>query len=104
MQIRTDRFEDAYDIYEDLGSGQFAVVKRCRDKATGMDYAAKYVLKRRPNSSSRKGLLREKILKEVEILSDMNHSNIISLHEVFETTTEMILILELLVFFHIFFT
>lgn len=59
--------------------------------------------KRRPNSSSRKGLLREKILQEIEILSDLNHTNIISLHEVFETNTEIILILELFVTFYLYF-
>ena len=95
MQIRADPFEDFYQVYDDLGSGQFAVVRRCIEKSTGAEYAAKYVLKRRPNSSSRKGLLREKILKEVEILSELKHYNIISLHEVFETSQEMILILEL---------
>ena len=95
MRIRTDRFEDAYECYEDLGSGQFAVVKRCKHKESGVEYAAKFVIKRRPNSSSRKGLFREKILQEVEILSELNHENIIHLHDVFETNTELILILEL---------
>ena len=76
-------------------SGQFAIVKRCKHKDTNIEYAAKYVHKRRPNSSSRKGLLREKILQEIEILSDLKHTNIISLHDVFETNTEIILVLEL---------
>lgn len=95
MRIRTDLFEDSYEVYEDLGSGQFAIVKRCRKKETGVDYAAKFVHKRRPNSASRKGLLREKILQEIEILSDLKHTNIISLYEVFETNNEIILVLEL---------
>ncbi len=95
MQIRTDRFEDAYERFEDLGSGQFAVVRRCKDKQTGIQYAAKFVTKRRPNSTSRKGLFREKILQEVEILSELKHENIIHLHDVFETNTEIILVLEL---------
>lgn len=95
MQIRTDPFEEAYEVYEDLGSGQFAIVKRCKEKHTCKEYAAKVVIKRRPNSSSRKGLFREKILQEIEILSELNHNNIISLHEVFETQQEIILVLEL---------
>jgi death-associated protein kinase len=95
MKIRTDSFEDAYEVFEELGSGQFAIVRKCKEKSTSMQYAAKYVIKRRPNSSSRKGLLREKILQEVEILDDLKHNNIISLHDVFETKTEMILIIEL---------
>lgn len=95
MQIRTEPFKDYYDIYEDLGSGQFAIVRRCREIDTQLEYAAKFVIKRRPNSSSRKGLFREKILQEIEILSELNHDNIISLHEVFETDHEIILVLEL---------
>ncbi|CAF0705929.1 unnamed protein product [Brachionus calyciflorus] len=95
MQIRTEPFRDFYDIYEDLGSGQFAIVRRCREASTNLEYAAKFVAKRRPNSSSRKGLFREKILQEIEILSELKHNNIISLHEVFETDHEIILVLEL---------
>ncbi len=95
MLIRTEPFQEFYDIYEDLGSGQFAVVKRCKEKTTNIEYAAKFVIKRRPNSSSRKGLFREKILQEIDILSELKHENIISLHEVFETNQEIILVLEL---------
>lgn len=95
MQIRTDSFQDAYEVYEDLGSGQFAVVRRCKDRVTGCEYAAKFVIKRRSSSSSRKGLFREKILQEIEILSELSHTNIIKLHQVFETPQEMILVLEL---------
>jgi death-associated protein kinase len=76
-------------------SGQFAIVRRCKNKKTNVEYAAKFVIKRRPNSSSRKGLFREKILQEIEILSELKHEHIISLHEVFETPTEIILVLEL---------
>ena len=97
MQIRQDPFDDAYEVFSDeiLGSGQFAIVKRCKEKRTQKCYAAKYVIKRRPNSSSRKGLFREKILQEIEILSDLKHENIIQLHDVFETPSEIILVLEL---------
>ncbi len=70
-------------------------MRRCKNKKTNVEYAAKFVIKRRPNSSSRKGLFREKILQEIEILSELKHEHIISLHEVFETPTEIILVLEL---------
>lgn len=93
MQIRTDPFDNFYDVYEDLGSGQFAVVKRCKEKDTCKEYAAKFVLKRR--QGSRKGLLRDKILQEVDILSELSHRNIIKLHDVFETNNDIILVLEL---------
>lgn len=95
MRIRTDQFLDSYELHEELGNGQFAIVRRCVEKSTGKHYAGKFVVKRKPNSNSRKGLFREKILQEVEILSDLKHENIIDLHDVFETQNEIILVVEL---------
>lgn len=95
MRIRTDLFSDSYELNEDLGSGQFAIVRHCKEKATGKEYASKFVLKRKPNSTSRKGLFREKILQEIAILSELSHENIIGLHDVFETSSEIILVIEL---------
>ncbi|MED6278642.1 Death-associated protein kinase 1, partial [Characodon lateralis] len=74
--------------------GQFAVVRRCRHRRTGVEYAAKFIKKRR-NKSSRRGVSREDIEREVNILKEIQHPNIITLHEVFESKPEVILILEL---------
>uniref|UniRef100_A0A8C7E673 Death-associated protein kinase 2 n=1 Tax=Naja naja TaxID=35670 RepID=A0A8C7E673_NAJNA len=74
--------------------GQFAVVKRCREKATGLDYAAKFI-KKRQSRASRRGVRREEIEREVNILQQMLHSNIIQLHQVYENKTDVVLILEL---------
>ncbi|KAI9545888.1 Death-associated protein kinase 1 [Dissostichus eleginoides] len=75
-------------------SGQFAVVRRCRHRNTGVEYAAKSIKKRR-SKSSRRGVTREDIEREVNILKDIQHPNVITLHEVFENKAEVILILEL---------
>ncbi|MEQ2285635.1 Death-associated protein kinase 1, partial [Ameca splendens] len=77
-----------------INSGQFAVVRRCRHRRTGVEYAAKFIKKRR-NKSSRRGVSREDIEREVNILKEIQHPNIITLHEVFESKPEVILILEL---------
>uniref|UniRef100_A0A665ULM2 non-specific serine/threonine protein kinase n=1 Tax=Echeneis naucrates TaxID=173247 RepID=A0A665ULM2_ECHNA len=74
--------------------GQFAVVRRCRHRSTGVEYAAKFIKKRR-SKSSRRGVTREDIEREVNILKEIQHPNIITLHEVFENKAEVILILEL---------
>uniref|UniRef100_A0A8C7ER29 Death-associated protein kinase 1 n=1 Tax=Neovison vison TaxID=452646 RepID=A0A8C7ER29_NEOVI len=74
--------------------GQFAVVKKCREKSTGVQYAAKFIKKRR-TKSSRRGVSREDIEREVSILKEIQHPNIITLHEVYENKTDVILILEL---------
>lgn len=75
-------------------SGQFAIVRKCKEKSTGVEYAAKFIKKRRL-SSSRRGVSREEIEREVNILREIQHSNIITLHDIFENKTDVILILEL---------
>lgn len=77
-----------------LCSGQFAIVRKCKEKSTGIEYAAKFIKKRRL-SSSRRGVSREEIEREVNILREIQHSNIITLHDIFENKTDVILILEL---------
>ncbi|XP_073201098.1 death-associated protein kinase 1 isoform X4 [Lepidochelys kempii] len=77
-----------------LRIGQFAVVKKCREKSTGLQYAAKFIKKRR-TKSSRRGVSREDIEREVNILKEIQHPNVITLHDVYENKTDVILILEL---------
>ncbi|XP_054544856.1 death-associated protein kinase 1 isoform X2 [Talpa occidentalis] len=92
--FRQENLDDYYDTGEELGSGQFAVVKKCREKSTGLQYAAKFIKKRR-TKSSRRGVSREDIEREVSILKEIQHPNVITLHEVYESKTDVILILEL---------
>ncbi|KAG7249547.1 hypothetical protein CRUP_005793, partial [Coryphaenoides rupestris] len=68
--------------------GQFAVVRRCRNRSTGVDYAAKFIKKRR-SRSSRRGVTREDIEREVNILKELQHANIITLHDVYENKAEL---------------
>lgn len=92
--FRQEDVEEHYEMGEELGSGQFAIVRKCRQKATGREYAAKFIKKRRL-SSSRRGVSREEIEREVSILREIRHPNIITLHDVFENKTDVVLILEL---------
>ncbi|XP_005729232.1 death-associated protein kinase 3 [Pundamilia nyererei] len=92
--FRQEDVELYYEMGEELGSGQFAIVRKCKEKSTGIEYAAKFIKKRRL-SSSRRGVSREEIEREVNILREIQHSNIITLHDIFENKTDVILILEL---------
>ncbi|PWA29971.1 hypothetical protein CCH79_00009601 [Gambusia affinis] len=92
--FRQEDVELYYEMGEELGSGQFAIVRKCKEKRTGVEYAAKFIKKRRL-SSSRRGVSREEIEREVNILREIQHSNIITLHDIFENKTDVILILEL---------
>ncbi|KAM4676388.1 death-associated protein kinase 2 isoform 1-T1 [Discoglossus pictus] len=92
--FKQQKVEDLYEISDELGSGQFAIVKQCRHKKTGVDYAAKFI-KKRQSRASRRGVTREEIEREVNILQDIQHPNIITLQDVYENKTDVVLILEL---------
>ncbi|XP_066448382.1 death-associated protein kinase 2 isoform X1 [Eleutherodactylus coqui] len=92
--FKQQKVEDLYAIADELGSGQFAIVKKCKEKKTGTDYAAKFI-KKRQSRASRRGVTREEIEREVNILRDIQHPNIITLQDVYENKTDVVLILEL---------
>ncbi|XP_074670200.1 death-associated protein kinase 2-like isoform X1 [Strix aluco] len=87
--------EDLYELLEKLGSGHFGVVKRCRERSTGTFYAAKFVKTRRCRGS-RLGLERAQVEREVAILRQLDHPNIMRLHDLFASRAEMVLVLELI--------
>ena len=74
--------------------GKFAIVKRCTEKATGTQFAAKVLKKRRHGRS-----VRADILVEIDIMRQANGSGkqprIIKLYEVFESANEFHIVLEL---------
>ncbi|XP_033639611.1 serine/threonine-protein kinase 17A-like [Asterias rubens] len=83
-------FHESYTVQNELGRGRFAVVRKCTHKDGSKNYAAKFVRKRKMGRSCR-----EDILKEIRILEmSTNHPRMIRLHEVFETSSEVILVLE----------
>ncbi|KAK2525040.1 Death-associated protein kinase 2 [Columba guinea] len=86
--------EELYEVLETLGSGHFGVVKRCRERSTGTFYAAKFVKTRR-RRSSRRGPERAQVEREVAILHQLHHPNIMRLHDLFASAAEMVLVLEL---------
>ena len=76
--------------------GNFAIVKRCKNKETGTEYAAKCITKKRSKASKR-GMSKEAVEIEAGVLMALNHDAIIKLYDVFETKTNMTLVMELYV-------
>jgi death-associated protein kinase len=76
-----------------ISSGKFATVKRCVEKISGNEFAAKFIRKRRSNG--RMGQKLEDINREIQILKEIKHENIIILLDVFDNGNEVILVLEL---------
>ncbi|CAI5438576.1 unnamed protein product [Caenorhabditis angaria] len=88
-------FEDVFEIEEELGSGQFAVVRRVREKSSGEKFAAKFIKKRR-YATSRRGVTRQNIEREVRVLQKIRgNPNVVELHSVYETASDVIIVLEL---------
>lgn len=71
--------------------GKFAAVRKCTHKITGVEYAAKFIRKRRRSMDQRNDIIHEMAVLKLA----QNCSHIVHIHEVYETPTEMALILEL---------
>ncbi|XP_017886186.1 serine/threonine-protein kinase 17B-like [Ceratina calcarata] len=84
--------EELYEVEEQpFARGKYATVRRCRERSSGRQWAAKFLRKRR-----RAQELKAEALHEVAVLdAAVNCSRLVSLHQVFETNTEMVLVLEM---------
>ncbi|KAF7650057.1 hypothetical protein LDENG_00132130 [Lucifuga dentata] len=90
-RIRAEPFTANYELDgRELGRGKFAVVKKCIEKATGKQYAAKFLRKRRKGEECCMD-----IFNEIAVLESAKaNPYVVALHEVYETKTEIILVLE----------
>lgn len=89
--MKTENFNNFYTLTpKELGRGKFAVVRQCISKSTGQEYAAKFLKKRRRGQDCRAEILHE--IAVLELARSCPH--VINLHEVYETATEIILVLE----------
>ncbi|XP_077362455.1 death-associated protein kinase 2 [Festucalex cinctus] len=92
--FKPENVEDFYEIGEVLGSGHFGEVRRVRELSTGTFWAGKFV-KLRKTSCSLLGLERSRVEQEVEVIQALQHPNIVTLKDVFESRSEVVLILEI---------
>lgn len=88
VDISTASVYDRYEILEEIGTGAFGVVHRCRERKTGNIFAAKFI----PVAHA---MEKELIRKEIDIMNQLHHQKLINLHDAFEDDDEMVLIFEL---------
>ncbi|XP_037362938.1 serine/threonine-protein kinase 17A isoform X1 [Talpa occidentalis] len=90
--VRTEPFRDGYSLSpgRELGRGKFAVVRKCIKKDSGKEFAAKFMRKRRKGQDCRMEIIHE--IAVLELAED--NPWVINLHEVYETPSEIILVLE----------
>ncbi|XP_042522440.1 serine/threonine-protein kinase DCLK3 [Dipodomys spectabilis] len=88
MGIIAANVEKYYDTGRVIGDGNFAIVKECRHRETRQAHAMKII-----DKAKLKG--KEDIVdSEILIMQSLSHPNIVKLHEVYETQTEIYLIME----------
>ena len=72
----TTRFSDNYDLKEELGKGAFSIVRRCVQKASQLEFAAKIINTKKLSSRDF-----QKLEREARICRKLNHPNIVRLHD-----------------------
>ena len=87
-QLDQEEFRKRYEIREMIGQGSYSQVHLTRCRSSGKCYACKIINKRCVMD-------KERLREEIRIVSTIQHSNIISVHETFETEDEILLLLEL---------
>jgi len=78
---------DEYDVKELIGSGNFSKVHLGIEKKTGTRYAIKIIDKKLVETT--------RLENEIQILKKVDHKNIILLKEVFESSSKLYLVMEL---------
>ncbi|XP_061831594.1 myosin light chain kinase family member 4 [Nerophis lumbriciformis] len=72
---------------EVLGGGRFGQVHKCVENSSGLTLAAKII---RAKSQKEKDLVRN----EIQVMNQLNHSNLIQLYAAFESRHDIILVME----------
>ncbi|XP_053570468.1 triple functional domain protein isoform X2 [Bombina bombina] len=85
--IWKDNFDVAYSEVAELGRGRFSVVKKCEQKVTRRAVATKFV--------NKKLMKRDQVTHELGIMQSLQHPQLISLLDTFETPTSYVLVLEI---------
>lgn len=84
--IRDKAFEDFYALGKELGRGATSCVFKCAQRGTDMNWAVKIITK---------NVDKKVVSAEIGILLQMNSPYVIRLKEVFETPTQIFMVLEL---------
>ena len=83
-----ENISEHYNICGELGRGRFSIVKRCVEKSTAKEFAAKIVRRRM--------LSKESVESEVAILQALDHPSIVYIHEIFDAPKGLVIIEQLL--------
>ncbi|KAL4505982.1 hypothetical protein ABPG72_013743 [Tetrahymena utriculariae] len=91
MEDESPAIEDVYTFDKVLGEGSFGIVKRAIKKDTGEAFAVKMIKKENLESDDMNALQ-----QEVEILTEIDHPNVVKLYEIYEDDAYFYMVLELM--------
>ncbi|KAK6973033.1 myosin light chain kinase family member 4, partial [Biomphalaria glabrata] len=88
VMVKKDKWvTDLYTVDSILGKGKFGEVKRCRERRTGRQLAAKFIEVNGPQD-------RLDVLNEVEIMKHLQHPRLLQLYDAFENRENFCLVME----------
>ncbi|CAL1540689.1 unnamed protein product [Lymnaea stagnalis] len=89
-QVGSDEFIlQRYDLGAKLGDGNFAIVRKSRNKESGQEVAVKVIDKAKLKGKE------QMVENEIDIMKDCSHHNIVRLYEEYETAERIYLVMEL---------
>lgn len=83
--------KEDYKIESTIGRGSFALVKRAKNRATGVKFAVKVLSKKKMTEEDLIGMQ-----TEIEILKTVDHPNVVKLIDVYEDERHICLVMELM--------
>ena len=81
--------EEFYTMMDELGRGKFGIVRKCADKGSGVEYAAKFI-------ACRTKAARDEVVHEMNIMNELQHKQLMRLQAAFDRGKEMVLVMELI--------
>jgi len=74
--IPSTRFTDEYEMKDELGKGAFSIVRRCIQKSTAQEFAAKIINTKKLSTRDY-----QKLEREARICRQLKHPNIVRLYD-----------------------
>lgn len=92
--IKNEPISNYYHVEQTpFARGKFAAVRKCTHRVTQVEYAAKFIRKRRRSMDQRQEILHE--VAVLRLAERAQSARIVRLHEVYETPQEIAIVLEL---------
>jgi serine/threonine protein kinase len=94
FDIIKEALGNRYEILSDLGEGSFGKVYKARDKALNRIVAVKSVRLDTSADPVTREELNKRFLREAQVAAQLNHPNIVTIHDIISTPTASLIVME----------